>query len=332
MNQSSNPWEAAELSVNGKEIKFGDPLILIRGQVNDLIVKVPAQMATQLMLGLGDSGGLDVQSVPAFDAPVQSPNQVFSWKVTLGDDVSGVVTLVVYSPDVGLPWALDSRVISADLKDEVSILLDGQVIPEDGAEFTGDQSRVLTLDYLNGDVLDGVPLACHAILLTDLGPGDVTGVPALGAPTAEHDWTVSVSDSRGTFALEVHAGDGGPKMRTPVLRANSAAPDPEIKVYIEGVLIKEGEVARVREETEYTLTIETGASESVLSVSWGQPNGYFGIAMSPRLPFSNMTSSQNFVLVCGINSSSTEFTIDIKLDDGADWSRRVDFFVEWESK
>jgi hypothetical protein len=200
----SNPWERATLWINDKQVEWGAELVLLRGEENDVTVEAPLEIARTLKMGLVNSGGLNITASPVFDESVIPANGKFNWKITPGAGKSGRITLSFYNTDVLVPWEHRSLVISSNLADEVTVLLDGEELSPSGGDFTGGQAKTLTLSYKSPDLLVGVPLALDWIAGEGLIEGDFICQPAFRQLSMQHEWTlVGTKNSEGTFRLKL---------------------------------------------------------------------------------------------------------------------------------
>jgi hypothetical protein len=327
-----SPWKQARLFINSKEVQWGAPIGLLRGQANTVRVQVPPVLGKALSLGLVNDDGLTVGAEPAFNEWVSGIDEQFTWTIAPDAGKSGRIQLVVFSREVdefwdlacwvissdlaqevdkimvdgvasppanilffrnepktvtvtyapgsplpGYPlelkatplsglqdndlavtlitekphtWAVNasnnsgtfklelnaaggttgimlpaSKVISRNLNDEVKILLDGDEIPANGADFIGGGTKTLTFDYLNADVLKNIPLAVDAVLETGLLPGDVTGIPSLRELTTKHEWKVTGADKNGVFRLKLYSEQEMAVLHTPNIRIKQKLAD-----------------------------------------------------------------------------------------------------------
>ncbi len=219
---AASPWEQATLLINGKKVEWRAEFVLLRGQENAVTVSAPPEIAGAINLGLVEGGGLTIVASPKFDGWVAPVNGKFNWKITPGAGKSGRITLVFFSREVLVPWEHRSLVISSNLADEVRVLLGGVAIPPNGADFMGEKTQTLTLDYLNADVLKNAPLALDAILVTGLVPGDVKSVPTLKQLTTKHEWYLTGGNKNGTFRLKLSTEHDLAVMETPTNRLQTS--------------------------------------------------------------------------------------------------------------
>lgn len=141
-----------------------------------------------------------------------------TWKVE-AINRSGTFRLELTGPEITRDLVLPvSKVLSANLADEVEVRLDGVRIPDTGAEFISGQVKTLTLNYLNGDLLKNIPLAADAVFVAGLVPGDVTSVPALRELTTPHEWKLTAKDKSGTFKLKLNSEQDQTLLHTPVIK------------------------------------------------------------------------------------------------------------------
>jgi hypothetical protein len=204
----SSPWEQATLWVNHKQVAWGAELVLLRGQENIVTVEAPPAIARELNLGLPADGDLNIVASPNFGNWVAPVNGKFNWAITPDAGKSGLITLVFISREVVLPWVHGSRVISSNLADEVTPLLNGKVIPDTGAMFVGGEEQRLTLGYKGGGVLVGAPLRLNWVPKSGLELDDVYSEPLRNQETTDHSWgIVCAREKSGVFDLKLSIGD-----------------------------------------------------------------------------------------------------------------------------
>ena len=204
----SSPWEQATLWINDKPVEWGAELVLLRGQENDVTVEVPSAIARALNLALPENGGLNIDASPKFGKWVAPVNGKFNWKITPDAGKSGRITLVFFSREVVLPWEHRSLVISRNLADEATPLLNGKVIPGTGAMFVGGEEQRLTLDYKGGGFLAGAPLRLNWVPKSGLELDDVYSEPHRNQETTNHSWgIVCAREKSGVFDLKLSIGD-----------------------------------------------------------------------------------------------------------------------------
>ncbi|MCP1518224.1 hypothetical protein J2Y74_002534 [Pseudomonas migulae] len=226
----TSPWKEAKLFVNEAEVKWGDPIVLTRGSANAVRVDVAPEIAKVLRLGVGEDGGLNLVSNPPFDSSVSPVGETFTWTVTPDDGLSGLVTLVIFSPDVERPWELPCWVMSADLADEVDeILVGGVVSPSDGVVFFRNEPQTVTVTYKPGSPLQSYPLKLTGTPLTGVQPGDLVVTPGNG-----HTWSVAASNRSGTFKLELEGVGFAQGITLPVSKVLSRILADEVTVQIDG--------------------------------------------------------------------------------------------------
>jgi len=183
-------------------------------------VEAPPAIARALNLGLADNGGLETVALPEFGAWVAPVNGKFTWKITPDTGKSGRITLVFFSREVLLPWEHRSLVISSDLADEVTVLLDGNFIP-DGADFMKGETRLFKLLYKNGDLLNGVPLAINWLPDAGLVEGDLACQPPFHQFSTQHEWRLTgtgIGIVSGTFKLKLFNEAQSATLLTPTNR------------------------------------------------------------------------------------------------------------------
>jgi len=216
---ASSPWKQATLSINGKKVQWGAKLVLLLGQENVVTLEAPPAIARALNLGLVNGGDLNIVASPKVGDWVSPVLGKFEWKITSDASKSGRVTLVFFSREVEVPWVHQSAVISSDLAEEVTVLLNGNAMPSRGANFITGQPNRLTLDYKNGDLLVGAPLAIDVEPLSGAVPSDFTCVPELRELSTKHEWTLTGKQLQsGIFKLKLYSEGEGASLSTPANR------------------------------------------------------------------------------------------------------------------
>jgi hypothetical protein len=214
---AASPWEQATLFINGKKVEWGVGPVLLRGQQNDVTVETPPAIARALNLGLAEGGGLNIVASPDFGDWVAPVDGKFGWKITPDAGKSGRITLVFFSREVVVPWEHPSLVISSDLADEVTVMLDGEEMNSGGGCFIGGQAKILTLRYKNADVLNDFPLALDWIAGDGLIEGDFTCEPAFHHMSRRHEWTlIGTKSKEGTFRLKLFSDAEATMLLTPI--------------------------------------------------------------------------------------------------------------------
>lgn len=222
-----SPWQQAKLRVNGNEVEFGKTAALIRAKANVITAEVTEDIARTLTLAVVESAELTLTASPEFDAPVQVTDGKVSWQVTSAGNVSGLVTLAIYSADVDLPWELIFAVMSDDLADEVAeILVDGIASPPEGIWFFRNEPQAVTLKYKDGSPVQKLPLLLEAKVLTGIQPGNLSVTPA--TETVEHSWSVRSHTNSGTFQLELRGLQGVAAIKLPISKVISHYLDEEV--------------------------------------------------------------------------------------------------------
>ncbi|CAI8805002.1 hypothetical protein EMIT0P44_210038 [Pseudomonas sp. IT-P44] len=204
---ADSPWENAELKVNGVPVTWRSPVLLRRGQANEVTVKVEPAIAETLRLELFDEEGLDIDALPSSDV-WQGPNPgtgEFEWIVTSNEEKSGRVRIVFYSLEVGQPWEHDCRVLSDNLADEAIILIGGVEIPPGGWAFVRGEAQTLTVVAKPGSPLGPFPVMLQWVTgSSGLKAKDFICEPAFDADTADYNWSiVGPADKSGIFQLKL---------------------------------------------------------------------------------------------------------------------------------
>ncbi|MHC8309074.1 hypothetical protein ACYZUC_05610 [Pseudomonas sp. GT1P32] len=201
---AESPWKQADLKVNGLPVAWRSPVLLRRGQANEVTVKVEPAIAKTLRLALINEGGLNIVAVPA-DTVWQQPDLVsgeFKWSVTSNEEKSGRVKLVIYSQEVAQPWEHDGRVLAGDLTDEVEVRIDGKPVTLDGNFFFRSRPGVITLvPKESSSVVEGLAVTLTRVITSGLDEADLVSSPGFGVSTPDHRWSVTGSNKSGTFQL-----------------------------------------------------------------------------------------------------------------------------------
>jgi hypothetical protein len=249
---ADSPWKQADLKVNGVPVTWRSPVLLRRGQANEVTVKVEPAIAKTLRLALINEEGLNIVAVPA-DTVWQEPDTVsgeFKWTLTSNEQKSGRVKFVIYSQEVVQPWEHDGRVLSDNLADEAIILIGGVEIPPEGRVFIRGEAQTLTVVAKPGSPLGRLPLKLRWIKGEGLQAEEFNCEPALDTYTPDHSWSITgPADKSGTFQFEL-VGEG---MSTPILLpicillSNNLADEADIK--IDGQNVADGGVVFLRKRS-----------------------------------------------------------------------------------
>ncbi|EJM93999.1 hypothetical protein PMI33_00287 [Pseudomonas sp. GM67] len=204
MVYTESPWKQAEFKVNDVLVAWRSPVLLRRGQANEVTVKVEPTIAKTLRLALINEEGLNIVAVPA-DTVWQQPDPVsgeFKWTITSNEQKSGRVRLVIYSQEVAQPWEHDCRVLSGNLADEVKVLVNGEPVALDSNFFFRRKPRFFTLLPKEGrSVIEGLAVTLTYVITSGLDPADLESGYDFGLPTLDHRWNVIGSNKSGTFQL-----------------------------------------------------------------------------------------------------------------------------------
>ncbi|PTR28265.1 hypothetical protein [Pseudomonas sp. GV085] len=157
----------------------------------------------------------NVVSVPAFGVK----QIVHSWSVT-GSTNSGTFQLSLAGEGMTtVITAPVSKLLSTNLADEATVLLDGVAIPASGADFIGGEAKTLTLDYKNAGLLRGVPLALDWVPVSGLVTGDLVSQPPLRQLSMTHEWKLTGAQVKsGTFKLKLSSEREAAGLLTPINR------------------------------------------------------------------------------------------------------------------
>lgn len=166
MSDSKNSWAQTTLSVNGKPVGSGRPIVLVRGATNNITLKAPANVFESIMLEKVEAGNLVVEATPSFQTPVHSDNGEFSWQLKTGEGLSGAMTLVFYSHQAELPNPRTCWVMSANVTDEIALVrVDDFPYPD--FQSTGIRyGATLHVNWLRIQIKPGSPLFAEKLVLT----------------------------------------------------------------------------------------------------------------------------------------------------------------------
>jgi len=201
-NSADNPWEQTTLTINKNLMSWGASVLLHRGMENEVIVEAPPEVARQIRLAWINESGLIIDAQPDFETWVTPVDGKFHWKLTPEQGKRGRGTLVLYSREVNQIRTHEGWVLSQDLSDEVNVLIDGNSVPESGAEFFWSKPGVLTLRVDPYSPVASLPISLNWISGTGLTPDDFDVSPELEEPQAVYKWTLTGQPvNTGTFDL-----------------------------------------------------------------------------------------------------------------------------------
>ncbi|PVZ53827.1 hypothetical protein C9422_27265, partial [Pseudomonas sp. B1(2018)] len=228
-----SPWKQATLLINGKKVEWGAEPVLLRGQVNDVTVEAPPEVAKALNLELPQNGGLNIVASPDFGNWVDPDNRKFEWKIKPDDGKSGLITLVFYSRDVEEGWYHRSLVISSNLADEVEVKIGGESVPAGGSVFFRGQAKDVELIPKSGSPIAGYPIALRRTATSPLLPTDLSSAPVFDDYQTTHKWSVTGTNNKsGIFQLQLTARG----MSTPInviankLLSSNLADEVEVRI------------------------------------------------------------------------------------------------------
>jgi hypothetical protein len=236
---ADSPWKEAKLFVNDREIAWGEPVALFRGEESEVRVEVPSSIGGELNLGLVNDDGLTVGADPAFNDWVPGSDGKFTWALTPEAGKSGRVQLVVLSREVDEFWTLPCWVISSSLADEVDEVVvaayDPQRPPSANDIFFRDEPRYVTVSYKKDSPLRGYPLQLIATPLTGVVPSNLSPNPS--QPTTVHAWWMTANANSGTFSLELTGAGMSGGIALPAFKAMSRYLYDEADVLIGGTVV-----------------------------------------------------------------------------------------------
>jgi hypothetical protein len=153
----------------------------------------------------------DLTCTPALDLPTK----LNSWQITGSATKSGTFQLKLVGPGgVTLGQLAVCMLLSRNLEDDVTVKLDGAVIPAEGKVFIRGKPRTLTLEPKAGSPVANLLMSLRWGSGTGLVEGDFQCVPALGEATTSHSWRITgPTNKSGTFHFTV-AGPSGATLIT----------------------------------------------------------------------------------------------------------------------
>jgi hypothetical protein len=311
VNEDS-PWKEAKLFVNDKEITWGEPIALFRGEESEVRVEVPSSIEGALSLGLVNDDALTVGADPAFNDWVPGSDGKFTWKLIPDAGTSGRVQLVVLSREVDEFWTLPCWVISSSLADEVEeIVVADYVSPSAPDIFFRNDPRTVNVTYKPGSPLSGYPLELTGSVLT--------GTPVLSVdPSGAHTWTVKASTGSGTFRLALTGAGMSAGIDLPISKVLSRNLDDEVELYIGENLPPPGEIEFTR-NTDPKVELRARANSPIngypLASNWSPGDLLPGDVISDP-PFWQVTTNHSWILTIGNKSGKFELIIKGRYDDG----------------
>ncbi|WP_339499396.1 hypothetical protein [Pseudomonas silesiensis] len=238
VNEDS-PWKEAKLFVNDREIAWGEPIALFRGEDSEVRVEVPSGIEGALSLGLVNDDELTIRAEPALNSWVPGGDGKFTWKLTPDAGKSGRVQLVVLSREVDDFWDLPCWVISSSLADEVEEVVVADYnppLPSSANDiFFRDEPRYVSVSYKQDSPLRGYPLQLIATPLTGVQPSNLNVNPS--QPTTVHAWWMTANSNSGTFSLELTGVGMNSGIALPAFKVMSRYLKDEAEVLIGGTVI-----------------------------------------------------------------------------------------------
>ncbi|WP_223528818.1 hypothetical protein [Pseudomonas sp. GL-R-19] len=216
---STNLADEGEVKIGNAPVPAGGN-VFFRGQAQVVtltpkagspIAGHPVTLTCEVKSGLVAA---NVVSAPAFG----TKQVVHSWSVT-GSTNSGTFQLSVAGE--GMTTAITvavSKLLSSNLADEATVLLDGVPIPANGEDFIGGKAKTLTLDYKNAGLLRGVPLTLDWAPDSPLVHGDLASQPPLRQLSTTHEWALTGAVKNGTFKLKLSSEGEAAGLVTPTNR------------------------------------------------------------------------------------------------------------------
>jgi hypothetical protein len=216
---SRNLADEARVQIDGQDAVDGT--VYYRGGVHTLtLVPKPGSPIAGYGVGLWLGRSPLVTCEPA----AETFTGVHTWKITLATGRSGLFHFELAGQHFGRGnIKIDAnKLLSRDLGDEVTVLLDGVAMPSSGADFTGGQTKTLTLRYTTPDVMTGVRLAAAFVPVTGLVAGDLPSQPRYSEFTTTHQWTLTGAQNKvGTFKLKLYSEEEKSVLVTPTNRLSN---------------------------------------------------------------------------------------------------------------
>jgi len=143
----------------------------------------------------------DLTCTPALDLPTK----LNSWQITGSATKSGTFQLKLVGPGgVTLGQLAVCMLLSRNLEDDVTVKLDGSVLPAEGKVFIRGKLRTLTLEPKAGNPVANLPMSLRWGSGTGLVEQDFQCVPALGQAIKPHSWNITGPATKsGTFHFTV---------------------------------------------------------------------------------------------------------------------------------
>jgi len=207
--------EIVKIQADGKDMPASG-LVFFRG-IPQAITAIPHAEAPieHLMLSL------DTTPLPALEPEdlVVTKNGPLEWTVVASNN-SGKFRTVLSAESV--PGKINfpvSRVLSTNLADDVTLLVDEDEMPSNGMDLIVGQTATLDLHYKNGDVLVGLPLAYGFIPVSGVEEGDFHFQPSLGGFNTKHQLLITGRAlKQGEFKLKLFTAGERAVMITPTNR------------------------------------------------------------------------------------------------------------------
>ncbi|UVM02763.1 Ig-like domain-containing protein [Pseudomonas laurylsulfatiphila] len=200
--------EIESLKVNGEPVDLTQPEFLFFRAGNYTIELIPKPESALIGLNVALAGGGGVELGMIYEPPLEKLHPLteagLKWTVTGGATQSGLFDLLIDVPQVEQSMAVTCRLLSTNLADEVTVLLNGVEMPLAGADIPSGGTATLTLAYKSPYLLPGINLALDALLESGLVPGDLTSQPPLLEQTVNHEWVITAAENKiGTFKLKL---------------------------------------------------------------------------------------------------------------------------------
>lgn len=227
-----NPWEDAILTVNGSGLFWGEEIVLVRGRLNRLEVKVPPMVTSKVALYMVTDGGLSIEASPAFNSWVSLIDGKCDWALTPGQSKSGRVMFVIVAREVVQVWEHHCMVLARNLAEEAVVKIDGVEVTDEVNVLYQDQAHILTLDANPDSPMDGLLVRLTGV--TNVDPANWKSDPPFGSWEKTRVWEVAGSKESGPIRLNLD-GKGSIGAIDMASTLVSTLLDKEVKVLLDDV-------------------------------------------------------------------------------------------------
>lgn len=215
--------EIQSITINEQPVDLARPeLIFFRAGVYEVeLIPKPGSSLIGLDVALkkGSGAELGMTYKPELGEAKPLPSGGFKWTVTGGRTQSGLFELLIDFPQVEQSLPLACRLLSTNLADEATVMLDGVEMPLTGVDIPSGGTMTLTLGYKIPSLLPGLGLNLDAVPDAGLSPGDLISKPPFREPISNHEWEITGAEGkRGAFKLKVFTEAETAVLVTPTIR------------------------------------------------------------------------------------------------------------------